>query len=93
MDTNKLSNDREQRAVNEILKEVDKFMIDGVSVPVRMINDCMIDFVTPERVPMNEYRDEYITIRASVLCDIASFLVDIYERYKMIDDRFFKGLD
>lgn len=89
MDTNKL----EQRAVNEILKEVNKFMSDGVSVPVRMINDCMVDLVTPEKISLKDYQEDYIVVRASVLCDIASFLVDIYERYKMIDSKFFRGLD
>ena len=93
MDTNILSNDREQRAINEVLKKVNQFMSDGISVPVRMINDSMIDFVTPERTPLGDYREEYIVVRTSTLCDIASFLVDIYEEYKMIDNKFFIGLD
>lgn len=89
-----LSKDREQRAVNEILKKVDDyFTSSGVSAPVRIINDCMIDFVTPERIPLGEYRDEYIVIRTSVLCDIASFLADVFESYKMIDNKFFMDLD
>ncbi|WP_462347920.1 hypothetical protein [Butyricimonas faecihominis] len=79
-----IKNDREKKAVTEILKEVDDFFSNGVSLPVRIINDCMVDFVTPEKIPLKEYQEDYINTRTMVLCGVVAFLVSIYEQYKIV---------